>query len=216
VRQPAGGERALRCAGCGAGLLVEAGRAFEVVRYPHAVEAADVAGHLAAALRARQAPAKERLIEVHYLELPYWRTGPAELVAAWPCWIDAARRVALPPGDPRPAVLDSPPLVAASAQPSVPEQLVMLPVYDVRYQVRGRSFHALVEACSGRVLADLWPHPWTVRVHVAMAAVLILDVAAFAAAAYLAPNNLVRTVAVATLGLPVYALTAAAFRLREK
>jgi hypothetical protein len=49
-----------------------------------------------------------------------------------------------------------------------------------------------------------------------MAAVLLLDVAAFAAAAVLSPNNLVRSLAVAGLAFPVYALTAAAFRLRER
>src|SRR5436190_769878 len=94
--------------------------------------------------------------------------------------------------------------------------LVLVPAFTVRYEVRGRLFHAIVEACSGRVLADLHPHPLTVRVHVAMAAVLAVDVAAFALVASLAPNNLIRPVFVMALGALVYAFTAFAFRLRER
>ena len=204
------------CGSCGAGILREGAEVFDVAAFPRTVEAVDVPRLLADALRARQSPRHRRLLEIHRVELPYWLVPPGELVAAFPTVIDEARRLPEPAAEALPASLSRVPAVRAEVLEQRPLRLVLLPGFDVRYEVRGRAFHALIDAHRGRVLGDLYPHPFTVRVHVLMAAVLAVDVAAFATAAYLSPNNLVRTFAVAALAFPVYAVTAAAFRLRER
>ncbi|OGS01950.1 MAG: hypothetical protein A2V88_08475, partial [Elusimicrobia bacterium RBG_16_66_12] len=88
--------------------------------------------------------------------------------------ITALRDLALPPGD---LVRYDPALESASVAPSVPLEtllrwqaqlgagpdqiaeaaLVHIPLYTFKYRYQGQSYTAVVEAASGRVLANLFP-----------------------------------------------------------
>jgi hypothetical protein len=212
----ADGEPVRSCPACRAGLAWAGPHPVEVWALKARVEATEVPGQLAAALRSRRAPRRHQLLAAHRVDLPYWQLPSGELRAAFPTTVDAARHLpaSLEPG--QPATVDREPPASPGDLGERPTGLAVVPAFDLVYRVRDETYHAILEGHGGRVLADLWPHPFTVRVHLAMALLLLVDVAVFATAAWLAPDNLVRAVAILALSVPVYGINAAAFRLHDR
>ena len=201
------------CDGCDTAVFVASGRMFAATAWPRRVEADEVPRLLADALHHWRAAGAAHLVEVQRVSLPYWLGGDERLRAAFPTVIDAAAELPAPAVDTVPARLSSLPAVAPGAEA---QQLVLLPAFDVVYEVDGRSFHAIVDGHDGAVLADLHPSPHQARLQLAMAAVLAFDVAVFALTAYFAPDNVWRTLLIAALAAPLHALTNATLNLVDR
>jgi len=203
------------CGRCGSGVVHEAGRSFEILRFASNTDAVDVPRRLAAALERHGAAGAVDLLEVHRLSLPYWWCEDG-LEAAFPTTIDATRRLPVPDGEIAPAALRTPPPIPSSEIDGDPLRLVLMPAYDVVFGRRGVKFHAVLEAIDGCVYADLWPHGARAPIDRRMAAVLAFDAAVFVLAGYLSPDNLVRGVVFVAISYPIFLLTRAAVRATDR
>ena len=178
------GEALLTCTFCGSTLYVDRSRVVGHFRLPRLLDRgraeASLRRWMAGNDTVKDLDRKSRLDSLTAVSFPMWlfRTGPrgrevVHVEPAAPTPISALADLAVPAGELEPyaeaeegaeSVIPTVPLTTArgwlsqrGAGEVSESSLVEIPLWRARYSFAGRSFEALVEGSTGRVLASVYP-----------------------------------------------------------